>query len=131
MATIRIQRADGKTVDDIAWQAEELEIVERPNGPAAAALLAAGIGLLVLGLLTVLAEQSTGIKDWLQFKDRVGPLSGKTTMAVVAYIVSWAALTPLLWRRNVDLSLVLIGSAVLVAAGFLGTFPKFFQLFPI
>ena len=131
MTTIRYERAGGRPVDEIAWQAQELQIVERPNGPVAAALLAAGVGIFVLGLLTVLGEQSTGIHDWLQFKDRVGPLSGKTTMAVVAYVASWAALTPLLWRRSVSLNPVLIISAVLIAGGFIGTFPKFFQLFPL
>ncbi len=131
MATIKYEREGGHRVDEIAWHAQDLQIVERPNGPVAAALLAAGIGILVLGLLTVLSEQSTGIHDWLQFKDRVGPLSGKTTMAVVAYVVSWAALTPLLWRRNVSLDLALVASSMLIAAGFVGTFPKFFQLFPL
>jgi len=131
MATIRYEREGGRTVDEIAWQAQELEIVGRPNGPAAAALLAAGVGIFVLGLLTVLSEQSTGIHDWLQFKDRVGPLSGKTTMAVVAYVVSWVVFTPILWTRDVGLGLVIVVSSALIAAGFVGTFPEFFLLFPL
>lgn len=131
MANIRVQREGGRTVDEIQWAAEQLEIVERPNGPAAAALIAAGIGVFFLGLFTVLSEQSTGMHDWLQFKDRVGPLSGKTVMAVVAYVVSWAFLAPVLWKRNVNLNNALIITGVLIAGGFIGTFPKFFQLFPL
>ncbi len=37
--TIRYERTGGRPVDEIEWKAEELEIVERPNGPAAAAML--------------------------------------------------------------------------------------------
>src|SRR4029453_7395002 len=57
----------------------------RIEGLAAAALLAAGAGAFVLGLLTTLAEASTGTADFLQFNDRVGPLSGKTIIAAIAY----------------------------------------------
>jgi hypothetical protein len=47
-----------------------------------------------LGLLTTLAEASTSFKDWLQWSDDVGPLSGKTILAVAAWLVSWAVLPP-------------------------------------
>jgi len=129
MATIRVQRRDNRTIDEIEWKAEELEIVEQPNGPAVAALLAAGVGVFVLGLLTTLAEANTDVADWLNFKNRVGPLSGKTIMAVAAYMASWAVFAPLLWKRSIAMNTVLIVTAVLVAAGFIGTFPKFFELF--
>jgi hypothetical protein len=59
----------------------------RPNGPVAAVLLATGIGSLVLDVLVVLAEASTSFKDSLACSDRVGPLAGKTTWAVVAFVV--------------------------------------------
>ena len=129
MATIKIERMDGRTVDEIEWKPEELQITERPNGPAAAALLAAGVGVLVLGLLTTLAEANADIADWLNFKSRVGPLSGKTVMTVIAYVVSWVVFVPLLWKRSIAMNAVLIVTAVLLAAGFVGTFPKFFELF--
>ena len=47
MATIRVAREDGSTVDEVAWQAEQLEIVEKVNGPAGAALIAAGVGAFI------------------------------------------------------------------------------------
>ncbi len=50
-------------------------------------------------------------------------------MAVVAYLVSWAVLAPVLWRRSLPWGTVLIITAVLVFGGFLGTFPKFFEEF--
>ena len=129
MATIRISREGGKTVDEVAWPAEELEIVEKANGPAAAALIAAGVGAFFLGLFTTWNEASTGMHDFLEMDKDVGPLSGKTILAVVAYLVSWAILAPIMWKRNFAWSTILIITAVLIAAGFIGTFPKFFEQF--
>ncbi len=130
MATIRFEREGGKAVDEIQWQAPDLSITPKPKRAAAAGGIAAGIGVLVLGILTVLAEANADIKtDILDIKSRVGPLSGKTTFAVLAYFVSWAALAPVLWRQKLAWNTVVIITAVLVVAGFIGTYPKFFQLF--
>lgn len=129
MATIRIRREGGRGVDEVAWQAEQLEIVEKPNGPAAAALLSAAIGSLTLGVLTVWNEASEGMHDFLELDTGVGPLSGKTVFAVIAYLIAWAILSPALWRRNVAWPAVLAVTGLLLAGGFLGTFPEFFKLF--
>ena len=130
MATIRVAREGGGMVDEVQWKAEALEIVERPNGPAVAAMLAAGFGALVLGVLTTWAEASESFKvDVLQLDNDVGPLSGKTTFAVAAYLISWAILAPLLWRRSVRFGPAVLIAGVLIAAGFVGTFPEFFQAF--
>jgi len=107
----------------------QLEAVERPTGPVAAALLATGIGAVVLGLLTTLSEASTGVHDFLEFDKDVGPLSGKTIIAVIAYLASWAVLHALWRRQNPPLRPILIATAVLIALGVLGTFPTFFQAF--
>ena len=107
----------------------QLEEVERPTGPVAAAVLAVGIGSFVLGLLTTLNEVSTGIHDFLEFDEDVGPLSGKTIIAVIAYVASWGVLHGLWRRQNPPLRPILIATAVLVALGVLGTFPTFFQAF--
>lgn len=102
---------------------------EPASGPAAAALLGAGIGAFVLGLFTTWAEASTGMKDWLQWNDRVGPLMGKTILGVIAFFASWAVLG-LLWKdKNPELRPILIATAALLAAGFVMTFPTFFQAF--
>jgi hypothetical protein len=111
------------------YEANGLHEIDRPTGPVAAAVLAVGIGTFVLGLLTTLSEASTSVKDFLQFSDDVGPLSGKTILAVVAYLASWAVLHALWRRQNPALRPILIGAAVLVALGILGTFPTFFQAF--
>ena len=105
------------------------ESAEPATGPAAAALLAAGIGALVLGIFTTWAEASTGMHDWLQWNDRVGPLMGKTILGVIAFFGSWAALG-FAWKdKNPELRPIVIAAVVLLAAGFVLTFPTFFQAF--
>lgn len=101
----------------------------RANGPAMAGVLAAAIGTFVLGVLTTLNEVSVGLHDWLQFNDPVGPLSGKTTLAVAAWAVSWLVFG-LIWRnRDISVRTVVIVSAVLIGLGVLGTYPTFFEKF--
>jgi hypothetical protein len=107
----------------------ELEEIDRPTGPVAAASLAVGIGALTLGLLTTLNEASTGVHDFLEFDEDVGPLSGKTIIAAAAYFASWAILHGLWRRQSPALRPIVIATAVLVALGILGTFPTFFQAF--
>jgi hypothetical protein len=107
----------------------QAEGVDRPTGPAAAAMLAAGIGSLTLGIVTTLAEASTGFHDWLEWDKDVGPLSGKTIIAVIVFFAAWAVLGVLWRKRDVPLRTVSLVTLVLVALGLLGTFPTFFQAF--
>jgi hypothetical protein len=102
---------------------------ERPNGPVVAGLIAAGIGALVLGVLTTVAEASESFGESLQYNDRVGPLSGKVIWATVAFVVSWVALGVRLRASDLAWRPALIVAGVLVALGILGTFPTFFQAF--
>ena len=107
----------------------ELDLVDKPEGPVAAAIIAGGVGALAVGLLTTLAEASTSIKDFLNVSDPVGPLSGKTIGGVIIWLVAWAVLhviykdKPFETRRALTVALVLIGLGILV------TFPIFFQAF--
>jgi NhaP-type Na+/H+ or K+/H+ antiporter len=101
----------------------------RPNGPVAAVMLATGIGALVLGVLTVLSEASEGIHEFLEFSERVGPLSGKTIFATLAFLLSWGGLHMALREREVQWRPVIIALIALVAIALLLTFPPFFQLF--
>jgi hypothetical protein len=108
---------------------EGLDALDRPAGPAAAAILATGIGAFVLGLLTTLNEASTDIHDFLELDKEVGPLSGKTTFAVVAYVVAWGVLHGVWRRQSPPLRPILILTAILIGLGILGTFPTFFVAF--
>jgi hypothetical protein len=110
----------------------ELGLEERPDGPGAAAMLAAAIGVFALDLLTVLAEASVGLHDWLESWDLgqgVGPLAGKTTVAVVVWVVSWIVLALLLRGKDVDLRKWIWASAILGILGVLGTLPPIFTAF--
>lgn len=110
----------------------DLGLAPRPDGPAAAAILAAGIGVFALGLLTVLSEASTAMHDWLEaweFDQGVGPLAGKTTLAVIVWLASWVVLAIPLWRKEVNLKTWFWVAAFLCVLGFLGTFPPFFLSF--
>lgn len=71
---------------------------ELPSGPTAAAMIAAGLGTLALGIFTTLAEASSAMHDFLEFNARVGPLSGKTILAVCVFLGSWAILAAV-WRQ--------------------------------
>lgn len=101
----------------------------RPSGPAMAAVVSAAIGTFVLGLFTTLAEASTSVKDSLVFRKPVGPLSGKTTVAVAAWILCWAVLSAVWKRKEVDFRKTVVAAIVLVGLGILGTFPTFFEQF--
>ena len=107
----------------------------KPNGPAAAAFLAAGIGAFTLGLMVTLAEALPDFKKWLDFSANygigsgVGPLSGKTIIASLTYIAAFA-LFAFMWRgREVNFGRVLAVAVALLAIGFALTFPPIFAVF--
>lgn len=108
---------------------DHIEFEDKPEGPIAAAIIAGGIGATALGLFTTLAEVSAGAKNWLQWSDAVGPLSGKVLMAVLVWLVAWAVLHLALRNRPYETRRALVISLVLIGLGVLGTFPLFFQAF--
>lgn len=123
-----------RTPQDVerAPEIADLDLAHRTDAQAAAAVLAAGIGMFALGLLTVLNEASTAMHDWLEaweFGQGVGPLAGKTTVAVIVWAISWIVLAVALRDRDVDLKKWFWIAFVLGALGFLGTFPLFFRAF--
>ena len=101
----------------------------KPFGPVAAAFLAAGIGSFVLGLLTTIAEANATFADKLNWYNPVGPLSGKTLNSVIFFAASWLVLHVALRGKEPSQRTVYWVTGLLVAAGFLLTFPKFFDLF--
>lgn len=102
---------------------------KEPEGPVSAAILAAGVGATALGAVTVLAEASPGVKEWLTWSAPVGPLSGKTGVAVLAWLVAWAVLHPSLRKAPTLTGRVVAIASVLIGLGVLATFPPLFQLF--
>lgn len=120
----------------------EIEAADRPSGPAAAAIVAAGIGSLTMGIVVNLNELSAKIKtaigldfnNFFRFDQNfglgsgVGPLSGKVIVAVLAYLISWAILFFLWRRRDINVRRAFIWTVGLVLVGFLLTFPPIFYL---
>jgi hypothetical protein len=103
--------------------------VERPSGPAAAVVLAAGLSCFVLGLLSVLAAASGWVNDALTLSDRVGEVSGISVSAAAVFFGTSAVLMPAWRRAEPPLLRVAAAAGVLIALGLLGTFPPFFNLF--
>ena len=107
----------------------EAEYELGPNGPAMAAILGAALGVLAMGLATFISAAALGAKEWFEFQKRVGPLSGKTTMACIAWLLAWGVLQVVWWKRDVPFLPVAILSAVLFVAGNLLMFPPIFERF--
>jgi hypothetical protein len=97
------------------------------NGPAAAAILAAGIGCAALGILTLLAAASPAAAGLLAWSEAVGPLSGKAGLAVLIWLAAWLLLGSLWKNRQVNLRRTLTWSYLGIAIGFLGTFPPIYE----
>jgi hypothetical protein len=98
------------------------------NGSVVAAMLAAGIGCSVLGLMISLSEGSKAIGGILNLYDPVGPLSGKTIVAVLLWLVAWAILASKWKDQEVNFGKVYKVTLILVALGVVGTFPLVFGL---
>jgi len=101
---------------------------EIKSGPSSAAVLAAGIGSLVFGVVTLIAEVSAGFSSALAWIKPVGALSGKSIVGVAAWLLSWAILGAIWKDRDVRLVRTLIWSGVFLVLGLLCTFPPFFEV---
>ena len=99
-----------------------------PNGPAAAAILAAGIGCATIGILAFAGDASGAIGRLLNIYNPTGTLSGVTTIAIIVWLVAWFALNRLWRTRTVAMGGVNVAAFVLLAVGFLLTFPPFMDL---
>jgi len=125
---VNTERVDIIVADRDVFAGDEAAMA-KPDGPLAAVLLAAGIGSFALGLITTLAEASSGFRDRLVLNAGVGPLSGKTIWATVIFLVAWAVLAARLRNRDGLLRSATTIFVVLTVLGLLGTFPIFFQAF--
>lgn len=118
--------------EEIAPELAALDLPDKPDGPGAAMVISAGIGIFVLGVLTVLAEASEDAKTWLEkweWDQGVGPLAGKTTIASLAYVVSLVVLWVVWRQKDTDLKKAFYLGLGLGVLGAIGTFPTFFQAF--
>ena len=103
--------------------------VRLPNGPGAAAILAAGIGSFALGVMTVAGDKSKALAAHLIVYRPTGPLSGVTTVAIAVWLISWALLGRLWRSRDLPMRPIVTAAFVLLAASLLLTFPPVIDLF--
>lgn len=100
-----------------------------PTGPGAAAMIAAGIGTLTIGILTTGAVISAPLKTFLNFYNPAGPLSGKTSVGVIVWLVSWLILGVIWKDKDSNLGRAFTATLILIALGLLLTFPPIFEAF--
>jgi hypothetical protein len=99
-----------------------------PNGPGAAAILAAGIGCALMGILAFAGDASDSIGRALNFYNPTGALSGVTTLTIIVWLISWFLLHRA-WRdREVSMSNINSAAFAGLAIGFLLTFPPLMDL---
>lgn len=103
---------------------------DKPNGPVAAALLAAGIGATLFGIIVFIADLFANVATALNWYAPVGPLTGKVVLGMLIYFVAWGILH-FMWRgKEVDFKRIGTIAFVLLALGLLFTFPLFWDIFP-
>ena len=128
---------DTSTVTVGAAMSTELTRRRRPTGEAVAALLAAGIAMLTLALVNQITAGSPAFNTWVHGIGKlwmpgaagIGPYSGKETLSVVAWLVSWAILHPALRARELALSRWLVVFLVMVAIATTFIWPPVFEHF--
>lgn len=96
---------------------------EIPNGPGAAAILAAGVGCAALGVFALLGDAIPRIADFFAFYKPTGPLSGVTLCALLVWLATWWTLARLWGERNVAVDRIVGIAFTLLAVGFALTFP--------
>jgi hypothetical protein len=106
-----------------------MNIVDKPNGPVAAALLAGGLGSAIFGVIVLFSELSESFGAALNWYNPVGPLSGKSTLGIVAFFLSWIILHSMWKGKQVNFNSISTAALVLLAIGLLGTFPPVWHLF--
>ncbi|HEX2697989.1 MAG TPA: hypothetical protein VHM28_09790 [Anaerolineales bacterium] len=103
---------------------------DKPNGPISAALLAGGIGSAVFGLVTLAYElnDTSAFAGSLSWYKPTGGLSGKSSLGILAFFVSWAILHYLWKDKETDFNRITMLAYVLLAIGLVGTFPPVWHL---
>lgn len=98
-----------------------------PNGAPMAAVLASGIGTFALGTFVLL--HVSGVFSAPALYGPAGGVSGRTTFALVVWLVSWGILHRQWNDRFISPRRTLTATRVLVASGLLATFPPLWAVF--
>jgi hypothetical protein len=96
------------------------------NGAAMAAFLGAGIGALAMGVMVILNE--SGLFAAPALYGPAGGVSGRTTFAVVIWLIGWALLHRRWKQRQLEPRRVHVLVLALIGAGVLLCFPPLWAL---
>src|SRR5262249_51500413 len=121
-------RAGGGERETATGGRRDVAASSQQNGAGAGAMLAAAIGVFVIGLMTTLASASPGFANSLSWITSVGPLSGKTGVGVIVWLLSWIYLHVRYRDVDVNLDRTLRWTGILILLGWLGTFPLFYEM---
>jgi hypothetical protein len=99
-----------------------------PNGPGAAAILAAAIGSLALGCFALASDALPPVQSAFSFWSPTGALSGVSTIAVVVWLAAWAGLHRRWKTRDVSMIGVNVAAFGMLVLALLLTFPPFMDL---
>jgi len=107
------------------------ELNDKVNGPAAAAMLAGGIGSAAMGLITLIYEidDKSAFSKSMGWSKAVGGLSGKSSWAIIIFFVSWIILHYIWKDKDTDFARISSIAIGLFVVGLLGTFPPVWHLF--
>ena len=103
----------------------EREVIS--NGAALAALLAAGIGAFALGLIVILNEAGAFTVPAIYAPS--GGVSGRTTLAVVIWLIAWVILHRRWKGRELHTGRVQTATLILTLLGVVLTLPPVWRMF--
>lgn len=107
-------------------ETQERESTVVTNGAACAAYLGAGIGAFAMGLFVILNEIGAFTAPSLYAP--AGGVTGRTTFAVVVWLIAWGVLHRRWKERQVEAMRVHAITLVLVLLGIVLTFPPVWGL---
>jgi hypothetical protein len=96
------------------------------NGAAMASFLAAGVGAFAMGAIVLVNE--AGLFTAPSLYAPAGGVSGRTTIATIVWLISWAVLHYRWKACAIAPAPVCAVTLILVALGILGTFPPVWGL---
>ena len=97
------------------------------DGPLWAAILASGIGAFAMGFVVILNE--AGIFAAPSLYGPSGGVSGRTTIAVIVWLVAWAVLHRRWRNRSVGARRVRAITLLLIGLGLVASFPPVWAIF--
>jgi hypothetical protein len=105
----------------------ETRTVVLPNGAALAAFIAAGIGAFAMGLVSLL--NAAGMLPVPTLYAPAGGVTGRTTLAVLIWLLAWAVLHSRWKGRDMETGRAHAATIVLTLLGILFAFPPLWALF--